>query len=1159
MNASQEKLYQSTADSRRALLAQLLRQTAEREELVPLSYAQQRLWFLDQLEPDRCLYNLPLALRLLGPLDVRALRQALQEIVNRHESLRTSFAANGECPSQVIARRHTLSVPLTEVNNEAGLDREAEVNRRIARASREPFDLSRGPLLRAELLRLNRQDHVLILTLHHIVCDAWSMDVLLRELAVLYQAFATDQPSPLPDLPIQYADFALWQHQHHQDEVVAAQLAYWTRQLEGIPNILELPADHPRPVIQTYRGAHQPFVFDRALTKALMALGQTENATLFMVLLALFKTLLHRYTGQGDVVVGSPIANRNRREIEPLIGIFANTLVLRTRMHAGLRFRELLRQVRQVALEAYDRQDFPFEKLVERLQPERTLSHNPLFQVMFVLQNAWPENLALTGLDIQPMEVHTGTAKFDLTLAMRQDGRQSIGQIEYNTDIFEPPTIARLLGHFQTLAESAAADPGRRLADLSLLSPGERHPILIKWNQTRSELPTGRCLHQLFEAQAEKTPDAEAFVAQRTRLTYRELNQRANALAQRLRGLGVRPDVLVGLCVERSANMVVGMLGVLKAGGAYLPLDPMYPKARLAFALSDSQAKVLVTERNQLDRLPPHEARIVCLDTDDDACPAAGVQSVSGSTRALACSDRRPAGRNVGAVESPDDECFEHDRAAGDGADHDTRGRVRFPTQFGSDRSAASSEAQSPRPENLAYVIYTSGSTGQPKGVCVEHRNAVSLVEWARRTFEPAELQGVLASTSMCFDLSVFEVFVPLSCGGKVILAENLFQFPSLPAAGEVTLVNTVPSAMAELLRLDGVPGSVCAVILAGEPLSPKLVEEVHERTRAKRVLDLYGPTEDTVYSTGSVRSPGGPATIGRPLINKQAFILDAQLQPLPAGVPGELYLGGCGVARGYLNRPQLTAERFVPDPLNLTPGARLYRTGDLARFRSDGNIEFLGRRDHQIKLRGYRIELGEIEAAMRQHPRVRECAVAVAEMGTGEKSLVGYIVPRENLAIDSGSLRSFLAERLPAHMVPAAFVRLNALPRTANGKVDRRALPSPEPARQRATEKQAPPRTATERILAEIWKDVLGVTSIGVHDNFFELGGHSLIVTRLIARLRAAFEIDLAIRTIFEAPTIAALAGQIEKLILEEVNDLPLDEGQRSPAAELTRSKESA
>lgn len=1077
MSLPAHTLVQPPADARRALLAQMLLAEAARPDTAPMSFAQQRLWFLDQLEPESCLYNLPLALRLSGPLNVPALRRTLQAIVHRHEILRTTFGAENDNPILIIADHVSLEMPLLDVH-------EAEVDPLIQQCIREPFDLGRGPLVRVLLLRRRSDEHILVLTLHHVVCDSWSVVVLLRELAGLYDAFAKGKASPLPDLPIQYADFAEWQRRHLRGAVLEKQLAYWMRELEGIPNLLELPTDRPRPSIQTYQGGHQSAVLPRELKEALKTLSQREGVTMFMTVLAIVKALLHRYTGQDDLVVGTPIANRTRREIEPLIGFFANTLVLRTQVRSDLTFRQLLGRVRRVALDAYDHQELPFEKLVETIQPERTLSHNPLFQVLVTFQNGLPDQLETCGLTLAPFEVHTGTAKFDLTFSLRETGPGLVADAEYNTDIFEAQTIRRLLGHFRTLTEGIVSNPAARLADLPLLSRAEQRQVLVEWNRTDRDFPRDRCLHEFFEEQAQKTPDAVAVVSADQRLSYGELDQRADGLARRLQALGIGPDRLVGLCVAPSPKMVVGMLGILKAGGAYVPLDPAYPPARLAFALADSGAQVIVTERKLVDRFAAHPARVLCLDeaADEQARPSAPL---------------------------------------------------------------APGHAVGPWPESTAYVIYTSGSTGQPKGVCVEHRNAATLIAWAQSTYTPEDLAGVLASTSLCFDLSVFEVFAPLSCGGKVILAENLLQLPALPARDEVTLINTVPSAMTELLRLGGVPASVRVVNLAGEPLPAKLVKDVCADTPVNRVFDLYGPTEDTVYSTAIQRRPDGPVTIGRPLHNKQIYILDPGLKPVPVGVPGELCISGAGLSRGYLNRADLTAEKLLPNPYSQVSGDRLYRTGDRARFLPDGTIEFLGRKDHLIKLRGYRIELGEIEATLRRLPAIRECLVMVREMESGDRTLVGYLVPEHGERLEVEKLRSFVAERLPGYMVPSAFVFLEALPRTPNGKVDRRALPAPATAGQKCAANYAAPRTATEQILTDIWRAVLGVEKLGIHEDFFDLGGHSLLVTRIIARVRSAFEIDLPIRAIFEAPTIAQLAGLIEKLLLQEIGNLPPDEPQ--------------
>jgi len=900
-----------------------------RDGELPLSFAQQRLWLLDQLEPDSAFYNMPQAIRMSGALNAEALRQTLESIVVRHEALRTTFVEVDGRPTQVIPPAPNVAMPIIALNELPEGEREVEVSRLANEEAQRPFDLARGPLMRATLLRLDEEEHVLLLTMHHIVGDGWSYGVFVRELTALYEAFNQGRPSPLPELPIQYVDFAHWQRQWFQGKVLEEQLAYWKQQLGDDLPVLELPTDRPRPAVQTFRGARQSAMLSKSLLEALRTLSRQEGMTVFMTLLAAFQTLLSRYANQDDIVVGSPIANRTRAELEGLIGFFVNTLVLRTDLSGDPSFRQLLGRVREMALRAYAHQDLPFEKLVEELQPERDLSRNPLFQVMFVLQNAPARALKLSGLTLRPLAVDSGTAKFDLTLFMFEGEDGLRARWEYNSDLFDAATITRMLGHFQTLLEGIIANPEQRISELPLLSDAERQQVLVEWNKTQTAYPRGSSIHELFEAQVERTPDTIAVGFEQEQLSYGELNGRANQLARYLQSRGVGPEVLVGIMMHRSVEMVVGLLGILKAGGAYVPLDSDYPQERLRFMLQDTTPPVLLTQARFLEGLPQSEAEVVCLDTDWKAIVQERTENLSGAAKA----------------------------------------------------------------ENLAYVIYTSGSTGRPKGVAIEHHSTVALLHWAREIFTPEQLAGVLASTSICFDLSIFELFVPLSWGGTVILAENALHLPTLPAAPRVTLVNTVPSAIAELLRMGGVPASVRTVNLAGEPLQTQLVQQLYEQGTIERVYDLYGPSEDTTYSTFALRSAKGRATIGRPIANTQTYVLDWRLQPAPIGVPGELYIGGEGLARGYLNRPELTAERFIRNPFSKEPAARLYKTGDMVRYLPDGNLEFLGRKDHQVKLRGFRIELGEIEAALNQHPAVEQAVVLAREDVPGDKRLVAYVV----------------------------------------------------------------------------------------------------------------------------------------------------------------------
>jgi len=1057
-------------------LEKILPQSRE-SNTFPLSFAQQRLWFFEQLTPGNFPYHIVAGVRLTGTLDARSLDRSLNELVKRHEVLRTAFKTINGQPVQAIASNLELKILEIDLRSLPETERDREVKRLIAAEAKLAFDLSQAPLLRAKLLHLSDSNWVLLLSTHHIIFDGWSMGIFIQELATFYQAFSTGKPSPLPELSVQYADFASWQRQWLQGEVLETQLAYWKKQLGGNLSVLNLPTDRPRSAVQTFRGAVHEFTIPKAIAEEMTQLSQREKATLFMVLLAAFKTLLYRYTGQEDILVASPIANRNRREIEELIGFFANTLVFRTNLSSNPTFKELLASVREVALGAYNHQDLPFEKLVEILQPERDLSHNPLFQVLFSLRNVRTPQIKLPGVTLSNLEIEQKTAKFDLALGL-EEGLEGInGTLEYSQDLFDASTARRIAGHFITLLESIAANPEQRLSNLPILTKPEQQQLLFEWNNTQSELPLNQCVHGLFEAQTERTPDAIAVVFDREQLTYRELNRRANQLAHHLKNLGVKPEIPVGILVDRSLEMVVGLLGILKAGGAYVPLDPAYPPERLVFMLEDAQVGVLLTQARLVESLPKHQGRIVCLDTDWEII------------------ERQSEANLISEVKL----------------------------------------------DNLAYVIYTSGSTGKPKGVAIEHRNAVALLDWATQVFNPEDLAGVLASTSICFDLSVFELFVPLSRGGKVILAENALHLPTLSAAPYVTLINTVPSAIAELLRMDGIPSSVRTVNLAGEPLGNKLVQQVYEHNTVQKVFNLYGPSEDTTYSTYTLVKKGGnePPPIGRPIANTQVYILDAQKQPVPIGVPGELYIGGAGLARGYLNRPELTAVSFILNPFSDEPSSRLYKTGDLARYLSDGNIEFLGRIDQQVKIRGFRIELGEIEAAIGQHPAVREAIALVREDNPGDKRLVAYIVANSELRGGHGDtdpthsefinhLRVFLKQKLPQYMIPSAFVLLEAMPLTPNGKIDRLSLRAPDTNTPEFESNFTEPRTPDEQLIAEIWAEVLGLERVGIHDNFFELGGHSLLATQVISRLREAFQIEVPLRSLFESPTVATVTESL-------------------------------
>ncbi|HEX2202177.1 MAG TPA: amino acid adenylation domain-containing protein, partial [Longimicrobium sp.] len=1016
-----------------------------------------RLWFLDRLEPGSAFYNIPAAFRLAGALDAGALERSLGEVVRRHDALRTVFREVDGAPVQIVRPFDGFALPVDDLSALDDAKREAEVRRRVAEDAGRPFDLAAGPLFRAALLKLGAEEHVLLLSMHHIAGDGWSFGVLFRELAALYAAFVAGGESPLAELPVQYADYAVWQREQLRGAALERPLAYWKARLAGAPALLELPADHPRPAAQTYRGASEPVELPLELFDRLDALAQREGATLNMVLLGAFQALLARYAGVDDVVVGSPVAGRTRPEVEGVIGLFANPLVLRVDLGGDPSFREVLRRVREATLGAYEHQEVPFDRLVEELRPERSLSHAPLFQVMFTLDDAQGVPALLPGVRAERVDAEATTTKFDLTLSLGSDGGRLRGAITYGTDLFDRPAIQRMAGHLERVLDQVSARPDARLSEIELPSAQERDAVLHPWSPTEAAYPSA-CIHQLFEGQAALTPDAVAVVHEETSLTYGELNARANRLARHLRRQGVGPEVRVGVCLERGVDLVVALMGVLKAGGAYVPLDPAYPTERLERTLADASVAVLVTQEKLRGLLaPPPEVHVVVAERDAAAIAAEPAENVeSGVT-----------------------------------------------------------------PRNLAYLIYTSGSTGVPKGVAIEHESAVVMLAWSWTVYSDEELGGMLASTSVAFDMSVFELFAPLGRGGRVIVVENALALATTKAADQVRLVDTVPSAIAALLRMGGIPAGVRTVNLGGEPLKAELVDALYA-SGVERVYDMYGPSEDTTFSTCALRQPGGPVTIGRVLPNSQAYVLDAALRLLPVGVPGELYLGGKGVTRGYLGRPGLTAERYVPDPFSVEPGARMYRTGDRIRWKADGTLEYLGRLDHQVKVRGFRVETGEVEAWIRRFPGVADCVVMARADDAGETRLVGYVVGPN----DAEALKAHLRKALPDYMVPAAFVFLDALPLTPNGKLDRKALPAPEHVSAAA---YVAPRTEVEEALAGVWAEVLRLDRVGVEESFFDLGGHSLLATRVVSRIRDVLGAELPLRAVFEAPTVAALAGAVE------------------------------
>ena len=1038
--------------------------------LAPLSFAQQRLWFLNQLEPESSAYNESNATRLSGPLDVLALEKALNQIVARHEVLRTTIVVIDGTPQQLIAPSRTIDLPVIDLRARTDKDRNSEAHRLTIEATRRPFDLSRDLMLRGLLLRLTDQEHILLLVKHHIASDGWSAGILWQELTTLYRAFTTGEPSLLPDLPVQYADYAVWQRGWLQGEALESQLKYWKKQLASISTLL-LPTDRPLSAVHSHRGARQLVEFPKDLSQALKFLSRQENVTLFMTLLAAFQTLLHRYTGQENISVGSPIAGRTRSEIEGLIGFFVNTLVLSTDLSGNPSFRELLGRVREVTLGAYAHQDLPFEKLVEELQPERNLSRSPLFQVAFVLQNAPRPALKFEGLSASPERLNSETVKFDLTLTMHEEAEALRASLQYNTDLFDAATIERMLGHFQVLLKGIIADPNQRILDLSILTEAENYQLLADWNDTNKEYPKDKCIQELFEEQVKKSPDAVAVIFEDCRLTYQELNTKANQLAHFLRARGIGPQTPVGVFMERRPELLVGLLGIVKSGGAYVPLDPDLPRERLDFMLQDTGAVLLLTQKDLLRRLPETVSPPLCLDRD-------------------------------------------------------------WP-QISS--HSPSNPEPNTSPDHLAYIMYTSGSTGKPKGVAIRQQGIIRLVkkpnyvtfsvsdtvaQVSNIAFDAAtfEIWGALLNGAR---LAIISREITLSPARLTqALASHRISCMFLTTA----LFNRVSVEKPEAFR------SLRYLLFGGESCDRDRVRAVLDAGPPEHLVHVYGPTETTTFATyHEVRHVGNDRTvpIGRPITATEVILLDASGKLVPPGIVGEIYIGGAGLAFGYVGRPEETEARFVPHPLRPETGERVYRTGDLARRRADGPIEFVGRTDDQVKIRGFRIEPAEVNAILNSHPVVRASHVMARQQASRDIGLTAYFVATDVAGDPTGpsELRRFLSERLPSYMVPASFVRVPSIPLTPNGKVDCLALPDPRVQDMPAHNDCVEPRDETERVLCRVWSEVLGVSRIGLDDDFFAIGGHSLLAAKLFARLDEEFGRSLPLGVLFAAPTVRALA----------------------------------
>ncbi|HEX2191182.1 MAG TPA: amino acid adenylation domain-containing protein [Longimicrobiaceae bacterium] len=1048
-------------------------------ERAPVSFAQQRLWFIDQLNPGDPSYNIPSPLRVEGPLDAASLERAIRELVRRQEGLRTTLRTDeAGNPVQVIAPELEFSLAVTDLEPFPAAEREAEAMRRVREEAARPFDLEAGPLFRAELLRLGPDDHVLLFTLHHAVADGFSTHLVARELSTLYGAFSRGLPSPLPELRAQYGDFAVWQRNRLQGAAFEKQVAYWTERLRGVAPLLDLPADHARPPVHGHRGAHAPFALPAQATDRLRALAREEGTTLFSVVLAALAAHLGRYARQEDVVVGVPVDNRGLPELEEIVGVFLNTLPVRTSLEGDPTFRETVRRVRAETAGAFAHQDVQFEKLVDELKIERNLSYPPVFQTMLTFNEARghpgaPEGAAPPPVRFRPVHADPGRVSFDLVLAAGAGPGGMQGGWKYSADLFESATAERMAREFERLLERVSADPDVRLADLAVLEGPGRDEVLAGWNRTARPVPGAAGLHGLVERWAERTPDAVALVAGDERVTYGELDRRAARLARGLAARGVGPETRVGICTGRGPGMVAAILAVLKAGGAYVPVDPAYPAERIALLLEDSGVPLLLADAAARGALPPFAGEVLEVD--------------------------------------------------GDGAGEDCAGS--FPA---------------PQPGSAAYVIYTSGSTGTPKGVVVPHVAACNAIDFAVELYDAGPGSRAVHTASLGFDASVMEIFLPLAAGAELHLVDRdvVRSGDELAALLREREIDVWVSTPALLDALAGEDFPALRVVSTG---GDRLGGETARRWSAgRRMLNMYGPTESTIYSAWHAVEPGSadPPPVGRPAANTRIYLLDGEMRPVIPGVPGEIWVGGAGVARGYLGRPELTAERFAPDPYAGEAGARMYRTGDLGRLRPDGALEFRGRADQQLKVRGFRIEPGEVEAALLALGGVREAAIVARDDAPGGPRLVAYLVPGGAGQLPADP-RQALRERLPEHMVPQAWVTLPELPRTPNGKLDRRALPAPDARRDERREYRAP-RTALERVLADVWAAVLGCERVGIDDDFFDLGGHSLLATQVATRLKSS-RIPVPVRMLFQHPTVEALAralvaaehrpGQTEKV----------------------------
>ncbi|WP_107666519.1 non-ribosomal peptide synthetase [Cyanothece sp. BG0011] len=1083
--------------------------SVSREGELPLSFAQQRLWFLEQLEETNAAYNLSGALRLKGVLNIEALSNSINAIIARHEVLRTNFKAQAGKPVQIIKNVSSdqyLEIKILEI------DPDTEINQLINQEATNPFDLSQDHLIRVSLIPLEKEENILLITLHHIISDGWSLDIFIKELSIFYQSYCQGETPSLPTLDIQYADFAVWQHDYLQGEIIENQINYWKHQLRGIPPLLELPTDYPRPPKQTFNGGCQTFQLHQELTEKLKELSQENEATLFMTLLSTWGLLLSKYSRQEDIVIGSPIANRNRAEIEPLIGFFVNTLVMRIDFSNDLNFHQLIEQVKQVCLEAYQYQDIPFEKLVEELQPERNLSHTPLFQVMFILQNANNQTLELSGLDLDILDREHRVAKFDLTLSMKETQGELAGEIEYNTDLFEASTIERMVVHFQELLTAIATNPCHSLQKISLVTEKEKKQLLIDWNKTKANYPKNKCLHQLFEEQVLNTSDAVAIEFQGEQLTYFKLNEKANQLAYYLQQSGVKPNDLVAICMERSIEMVIGLLAILKVGGTYIPIDPAYPSERINYILEHSQVEVILTQSKEGKR-----------------------QEAKGKSKKYTIIDIN----TIFSLPTPD---------------------TLHPTPY--------TPPPHLTPQDLAYIIYTSGSTGKPKGVEISHQAIVNFL-WSMAQQPGINPHDVLLSvTTLSFDIAGLEIFLPLITGAKVVLVSGETAMDGVALSEKIdqchaSMMQATPATWQMLIDAGWQGKQDLKILCGGEALSQTLAKDL--LIKSGELWNMYGPTETTVWSMIQKIESAENITIGRPINNTQIYILDNHLQPVPVGVPGDLYIGGDGLARGYVNRPDLTEERFINSPFfqggSREQGVRekIYKTGDLAKYLPSGKVEYIGRSDYQVKIRGFRIELGEIESQLNQHSALKNAVVIAKKEASGINRLVAYYIPKKEESVTNEKLRSYLKTKLPDYMIPSAFISLDEFPLTPNGKINRKALPELDEFVLSDNDNFVPPQTEIQQAIAAIWSEVLGLNSVSINSNFFELGGHSLLATQVISKIQEMLKVEVPIKHLFENPTIETFSSAIETASQDKqaVELLPIEVSNRSSFLPLSFSQQ--